>query len=141
MYSRNQISIKGYFSGMSVCIASRLAAARPHYSGCQLSARLHRQLRHQGPVTVPPSRLGTSVQRANRPELGAFTSSGGTAIQGPVSVPPSRLGSSVQRANRPRLVPINLLGKLLVSIRYAFHHKQDRRHRISKECCFIIRSA
>ncbi|XXG87436.1 hypothetical protein AAC387_Pa11g2122 [Persea americana] len=35
---------------------------------------------HQGPVTVPPSRLGASAQRANRPELGAFTSSGGTAI-------------------------------------------------------------
>ncbi|XXG47215.1 hypothetical protein AAC387_Pa02g1893 [Persea americana] len=65
---------------MSVCIAPRLAAARSHYSECQLSARLHRQLRHRGPVTVPPSRLGTSVQRANRPELGAFTSSGGTAI-------------------------------------------------------------
>ncbi|XXG75111.1 hypothetical protein AAC387_Pa07g3691 [Persea americana] len=81
MYSRNQISIKGNFSGKSLCIASRFAAVQPLFSGYQLSARRHRQLRHtyQGPVTVPPSRLGTSVQRANRPELGAFTSSGGTA--------------------------------------------------------------
>ncbi|XXG79749.1 hypothetical protein AAC387_Pa09g0752 [Persea americana] len=67
---------------MSLCIASRVTAVQPLYSGYQLSARRHRQLRHthQGPVTVPPSRLGASVQRANRPELGAFTSSGGTAI-------------------------------------------------------------
>ncbi|XXG88794.1 hypothetical protein AAC387_Pa12g0960 [Persea americana] len=35
---------------------------------------------HQGPVAVPPSRLGTSVQRANSPQLGACTSLGGTAI-------------------------------------------------------------
>ena len=35
---------------------------------------------HQGLVTVPPLRLGASVQRANRPQLGACTSVGGTAI-------------------------------------------------------------
>ena len=32
-----------------------------------------------------------------------------------------------------RLVPIDLLGKLLATIRY----KQNKRHRICKECCFI----
>ncbi|XXG69644.1 hypothetical protein AAC387_Pa06g2456 [Persea americana] len=43
-------------------------------------ARATQPYAHQGPVSVPPSRLGTSVQRANRPQLGACTSLGGTAI-------------------------------------------------------------
>ncbi|KAJ8630076.1 hypothetical protein MRB53_023399 [Persea americana] len=53
----------------------------------------------QGPVRVPPSRLGASVQRANRPELGAFTSSGGTAISGSgksTTLPARRLCSEGQ---------------------------------------------
>ena len=135
MYSRNQISIKGNFSGKSLCIGSRFTEVQPLYSGYQLSARRHRQLRHtnQGPVTVPPSRLGASVQRANRPELGAFTSPCGTAI----SISGFGLGATLTARLLSRLVPIKLLGKLLVSIRYAFHHEQDRRHSICKECCFV----
>ncbi|XXG90596.1 hypothetical protein AAC387_Pa12g2324 [Persea americana] len=69
---------------MSLYIASRFPAARRLCSKCQLSARCHRQLRqnhtHQGPVALPPSRLDASVQRANRPQLGACTTLGGTAI-------------------------------------------------------------
>ncbi|XXG54107.1 hypothetical protein AAC387_Pa03g2073 [Persea americana] len=43
-------------------------------------ARAAQPYAHQGPVPVPPSRLGASVQRANRSQLGACTSQGGTAI-------------------------------------------------------------
>ena len=139
MYSRNQISIKGNFSRMSLCIASRVTAVQPLYSGYQLSARRHRQLRHtsQGPVTVPPSRLGASVQRANRPELGAFTSSGGTANDIRVWYQYHPRGS-VPLLREPTVLAWYLSNYSVNCLRqHSFHHKQNHNHSQTKWQCAV----
>ncbi|KAJ8632913.1 hypothetical protein MRB53_026249 [Persea americana] len=69
-------------SGIRTNLAARhlCSEGKPPSARCLHQPRRYSQ-KHQGPVPVPPSRLGASVQRANRPRLGACTSPGGTAMR------------------------------------------------------------
>ena len=133
-----QLSMKGDFSGMSFYIALRTP------------------------------RLGASVQRANRPQLGACTSLGGTAKS------TSRSGSSTTLVARrlcsegqpPSAWCLHQPGRhshTHIRVRYRYHprgsdllnylanylclhplhHKQDTNHaqNMWKECCFITQES
>ncbi|XXG81189.1 hypothetical protein AAC387_Pa09g1885 [Persea americana] len=83
---------------------------------------------HQGLVSVPPSRLGASVQRANRPQLGASTSLGGTAICASGSgisttLAARRLCSEGQPPSARCLHQLGRHSHMRIRVRYQYHHR------------------
>ena len=164
MYHKNQVSIKkAIFSGTSLCITweYRLSARFHLLPHIRVRYQYHPRgsaplLRgptvlssvpspalaaqpFQGPVRVPPSRLGASVQRANRPELGAFTSSCGTAI----SISGSGLGATLTARllcseGQPPSLSTYQTARQTTRVNTKFHHKQNHNHSQTKWQCVVL---